>query len=318
MVRGLVAAPPRLAGRSAPGRRWHPTRAERRLRRHLADAAPPLPRTGAASAIVVCGVHGGAGASTLTLLLSELGQRGGDKPALAVDLAGPARGGLALLAAAGGESTAEGVAAAAVARGSCLGRPLGATASGVRVMGAPPDVALALGHAHAALAARLAAAIDEGLDDEALGRLARGAAREARAWEALADEEARGALGTLLDRACGEHALVAVDLGLGDNPPVATGVHARAALQVWVLPGRSSSLEFARRRLAGAPAVAAAEAIAVWQSGPPPSARVLGELGALRGCPVVRLGNHGDARRGWPAMVERCLPGLEELCALAA
>jgi hypothetical protein len=61
------------------------------------------------------------------------------------------------------------------------------------------------------------------------------------------------------------------------------------------------------------------EAIVVWQSGGSSlSARRLSELGDTRGCPVVRLANHGDHEKdGWPARAAHCLSGLLDICELA-
>jgi hypothetical protein len=88
---------------------------------------------------------------------------------------------------------------------------------------------------------------------------------------------------------------------------------------VWVLPGRVHSLEIAERRLPAMPfEPAGREAIAVWQLGKShPSPHRLSALGDLRGCPAVRIANHGGEGDEWPARVLRCLSGLSELCELA-
>ena len=280
--------------------------------RELAWSAP-------ATVISVAGVHGGAGASTLTLLLAELIASTGRAPVLAVDLAGHSRGGLAVLSGVAGQTTAEGAAAAAVIHGAPLAQPFGVGDRGVHVLGAAPDGVIELERTYENLAARLATVVQPRNDEHAAPR-AGDLLAETRAWEALRwdNGEAVEALGMLLDRAAPEHSLVAVDLGMRDSDRVAAVVQSRSALMLWVLPARATSLEIARRRLPLMPVGDCLEAVVVWQTGSSVmSARKLSELGDMRGCPVVRLAHHGDETDDWRLRTARCLTGLIEICGLA-
>ena len=274
-----------------------------------------------ATTISVAGVHGGAGASTLCLLLAHAITSFGEAPALTVDLAGRSRGGLAVLGGAAGQTTAEGTAAVAAVHGGRLREPFGENEVGVRVLGTHPDGVEELDRSHETLAARLAAALDAGADDARLGELARLAVREDQSWQALRwdNEQVGEAVARVLDQAVGHHALVAADLGMLDSEPLARVVATRSHLHVWVVPGRSSSLEIAERRLPLVPFESQGrEAICVWQSEErPPSPTRLSELGDRRGCPVVRLADHGGAPTPWPTKLGRCLSGVSELCELA-
>jgi hypothetical protein len=301
-------------------RRWRLRERRRALPLELAARESQLAWGAPATLVCVAGAHGGAGASTLTLLLCELIASAANAPVLAVDLAGHSRGGLAVLSGVAGQTTAEGAAAAAVIHDAPLERPFGVGERGVHVLGASPDGVLELDRTYENLAARLATIVVARAEHErpvpAFELLA-----EARVWEALRwdNEEVAGAIGALLDRARPQHSLVAVDLGMRDSDRVAKIVQARSTLLLWVLPGRATSLEIARRRLPHVPVGDCLEAIVVWESGRSSlSARRLSELGHARGCPVVRLANHGeDEKDGWPERAARCLSGLIDLCELA-
>ena len=273
-----------------------------------------------ARTISLAGLHGGAGASTLCLLLAEAIAAVGGSPALAVDLAGRSRGGLAVLGGAAGETTAEGTCALAV-RGGQIERPFGVTEHGVRIIGTHPDGVEEIDRNHEAVVARLVEGVTSGVEDHRLAELARLAVRQDQSWQALRwdSEQVAEAVGRVLDQAVAHHALVAVDLGMLDSDRLAKAVEMRTHLHVWVLPGRASSLEIAERRLPRlALEPAGAEAIAVWQTGEAsPSAKRLSALGDLRGCPVVRVGNHGDHDGDLPTRMARCLAGITELCELA-
>jgi hypothetical protein len=274
-----------------------------------------------ATVVSLAGVHGGAGTSTLCLLLAEAIATLGEGPALAVDLAGRSRGGLAVLAGAAGQTTAEGTCAVAAIHGGRLERPFGVNEHGVRIIGAHPDGVEELDRSHETLTARLVEAVRGGADDARLAELARFAVREDRSWQALRwdNEQVAEALARVLDQAAVHHALVAVDLGMLDGEQLAGVVGARSHLHVWVVPARPASLEIAERRLPLLPfEPAGAEAIAVWQAdGTSPSAKRLSALGDLRGCPVVRVANHGDPSDDLPVRMHRCLSGITELCELA-
>jgi hypothetical protein len=274
-----------------------------------------------ATIISLAGVHGGAGTSTLCLLLAEAIATLGEGPALAVDLAGRSRGGLAVLGGAAGQTTAEGTCAVAAIHGGRLERPFGVNEDGVRIIGARPDGVEELDRSHETLVARLVEAAREGADDARLGELARSGVGEGRSWQALRwdNEQVVAAVARVLDQAAVHHALVAVDLGMLDGDLLADMVGARSDLHVWVVPGRAAAVEIAERRLPLIPfEPAGGEAIAVWQAdGSPPSAKRLSALGDLRGCPVVRIANHGDPGDDVAIRMHRCLSGITELCELA-
>lgn len=274
-----------------------------------------------ATIVSLAGVHGGAGTSTLCLLLAEAIATLGEGLALAVDLAGRSRGGLAVLGGAAGQTTAEGTCAVAAIHGGRLERPFGVTEHGVRIIGAHPDGVEELDRSHETLTARLVEAVRSGADDARVAELARFAVREDRSWQALRWDNAQvaDAVARVLDQAAVHHALVAVDLGMLDGEQLAAVIGARSHLHVWVVPARPASLEIAERRLPLLPfEPAGAEAIAVWQAdGTSPSAKRLSALGDRRGCPVVRVANHGDPSEDLPVRMHRCLSGITELCELA-
>jgi hypothetical protein len=274
-----------------------------------------------ATTVTLAGVHGGSGTSTLCLLLAQAIATFGEAPALTVDLAGRSRGGLAVLGAASGQTTAEATAAVAAVHGGRLERPFGVTDTGVRVIGTHPDGVEELDRSHESLVARLVQAVDAGADDARLAELARLAVREDRSWQALRwdNDQVADAVGRVLDQAVPHHALVAIDLGMIDSEPLARAAGARSDLHVWVVPGRPRSLEIAERRLPLVPfEPAGGEAVAVWESdGFAPSSKRLSALGELRGCPVVRMANHAGEDNDWPTKLHRCLSGVSELCELA-
>jgi hypothetical protein len=274
-----------------------------------------------ATTVTLAGVHGGAGTSTMCLLLAQAIATFGEAPALTVDLAGRSRGGLAVLAAAGGQTTAEATAAVAAVHGGRLERPFGVTDAGVRVIGTHPDGVEELDRGHESLVARLVEAVDAGADDARLAELARLAVCEDRGWQALRwdNDQVADAVGRVLDQAVAHHAVIAIDLGMLDSEALARVAGARSHLHVWVVPGRPRSLEIAEGRLPlAAFEPAGGEAVAVWESDRfAPSSKRLSALGDLRGCPVVRVANHGGEGGDWPTKLHRCLSGISELCGLA-
>jgi len=274
-----------------------------------------------ATSVSVAGVHGGAGASTLCMLLAHAIATFGEAPAVTVDLAGHSRGGLSVLGEAAGQTTAEGIAAVAAIHGGKLERPFGTNEAGVRVIGTHPDGIEEFDRSHESLVARMVEAVDSGADDARLGELARLAVREDRSWQALRwdNDQVATAVARLLGQAVAHHALIGIDLGMLDSAPLAQVAGECSDLHVWVVPGRPHSLEIAERRL---PLVsfesAGGEAIVVWGgSGTSVSAKRLSALGDLRGCPVVRMADHGGDLNDWPTRVQRCLSGITELCGLA-
>jgi hypothetical protein len=273
-----------------------------------------------ATVVSLAGVHGGSGVTTLCLLLAEAIATVGRAPAMAIDLAGRTRGGLAVLAGAAGQTTAEATCAVAAIHGGQLEHPFGVNEHGVRIIGANPDGVEELDRSHETFVARLVEAVASGADDARLAQLTRLAVREDRTWQALRwdNEQMVEAMVRVLDQAAQAHALLAVDLGMLDGNLLAEVAVARSHLHVWVVPGRATSLEVAERRLPCVPfEPARGEAIAVWQAGGHSlSAKRLSRLGDLRGCPVVRLAHH-DAGADPAEGVLRCLSGITELCELA-
>lgn len=293
-----------------------------RMRRHEAGSSSTQSRwTRPATMISVAGLHGGAGASTLTLLLAHMIVTRVDAPVLAVDLAGRTRGGLGALAGAWSQTSAEAAAAVAVVHRGKLARPYGVTADGVRVMSAEPATLEDLERSHESLAAELVEHIARGVDDRRLGEVARRASLDDRSYQALRwdSDQIADATGRMLDQATRHHALVAIDLGMVDSERLADSIRSRSHLHVWIVPGRDEAMAIARSRLACHPfRPLAREALAVWQANERrPSAKRLSDLGDVRGCPVVRLAHHRDRDAGWAAMVDRCLSGLTDLCDLA-
>jgi hypothetical protein len=273
------------------------------------------------SIVSIAGVHGGAGTTTLCLLLAQAVSAASDTPALAVDLAGRSRGGLAVLGGAAGRTTTEGISAVAAIHAQAVDQPFGINKQGLRIVGAHPDGVEELDRSHETLVARLVEAVRSGADDVRLAELARLATREDRCWQALRwdNEQVVVAVARLLDQAVAHHALVALDMGMLDSSQMATVAECRSRLHVWVVPSRATSLEIAERRLPLIPfEPAGGEVIAVWAAdGAVPSAKRLSALGDLRGCPVVRVANHGDPCGEPMTKVRRCLSGITELCQLA-
>ena len=309
----------RLALRTLFGR-WRARTTHRALELEARTTSTRLCWDAPATTVSVAGVHGGAGASTLCLLLAHAIARFGGAPALTIDLAGRARGGLAVLGGAGGETTAEATALVTV-EGGTLARPFGINDAGVRIVGTNPDGIDEFDRSCETLVARLVRAIDRGADDAGLAELARLAVRDDASWQAVRwdNEQLAEAVARVLDQAYAEHALVVIDMGMLDSEPLARTVAVRSDLHVWVMPGRAHSLEIAERRLPRMPfEPAGREAIAVWQICEPlPSSARLSALGDLRSCPVVRVADHGGELTEWPSRVLRCLSGVSELCELA-
>lgn len=278
--------------------------------RELDAAATSLGWAAPGRTISVAGLHGGAGASTICLLLAHAIARFGRAPALAVDLAGRSRGGLDLLA---GSS-------AAVVHDGDLGEAVGTGSAGVRILGAERDGVEELDDVCESLAARLARAVSDGHDDAGLGRLCRQAMDEHHAWQALRWKSGPEAFANLLGSTAEDHAVVAVDLGMLDSPALARTVVRRSSLHIWAVPSDPAALRVAERRLPVAGIEPQhREAIAVWArpGAPEPSSKRLSALGDLRGCPVVRVPDHGPGD-DWAGRVLSCLAAVEELCDLAS
>ena len=306
---------------TACARRWLRKKSSPAVDLEATSASTRLSWDAPATTVSVAGVHGGAGATTLCLLLAHAITRFGAAPALAVDLAGRARGGLAVLGQANGQTTAEATALLTAADDGCPSEPFGVNDAGVRIVGTHPDGVDEFDRDCETLVRQLVEAVDRGADDARLGGVVRVALREAECRRAVRwdNDELSECIGALLDQAFLHHALVAIDLGIVDSEPLARAVGVRTDLHVWAVPGRVHSLEIAERRLPlSSFETAGREAIAVWpESDAALSATRLSGLGDLRGCPVVRVGNHGGECLTWDERLLRCLSGVEELCELA-
>jgi hypothetical protein len=302
-------------------RRWLRKGSARSLQLEATSASTRLSWDAPATTVSVAGVHGGAGSTTLCLLLAHAITRFGAAPTLAVDLAGRARGGLAVLGQANGQTTAEATALLTAADDACPSEPFGVNDTGVRIVGTYPDGIDEFDRDCETLVRQLVEAVDRGADDSRLGGIVRVALRDAACRRAVRwdNDELSEGVGSLLDQAFLDHALVVIDLGIIDSEPLARAVGVRTDLHVWAVPGRVHSLETAERRLPlSSFETAGREAIAVWRDGDVAlSARRLSGLGDLRGCPVVRVGNHGGEGLTWDERLLRCLSGVEELCELA-
>jgi hypothetical protein len=299
-------------------RRWLRKESARALALEATSASTRLSWDAPATTVSVAGVHGGGGATTLCLLLAHAITRFGAAPALAVDLAGRARGGLAVLGQANGQATAEATALLTAADDAGSSELFGVNDAGVRIVGTHPDGIDEFDRDCETLVRHLVEAVDRGADDARLGGVVRAALRDATCRRAVRwdNDELSEGVGSLLDQAFLHHALVVIDLGIIDSEPLARAVGVRTDLHVWAVPGRVHSLEIAERRLPlSSFETAGREAIAVWRDGEVPvSTTRLSELGDLRGCPVVRIEDHGGEGLTWDERLLRCLSGVEELC----
>ena len=181
-------------------------------------------------------------------------RRSAARPRSTVDFAGRSRGGLAVLAGAAGQTTAEATCAVAAVHGGRLERPFGVTA--------------ARGAGHRRAPGRRRGARPQPRDARGPpGRGGRERRRRQRAWPSW---RARRSPRTAAGRRCAgtatrprrrspgcstrrplHHALVAVDLGMLDGDQLAAVVGARSHLHVWVAAGPAG---VARDRRATAPA----------------------------------------------------------------
>jgi hypothetical protein len=280
------------------------------------EAAPtPLRRTAPADVVTFAGVQGGAGVSTLTLLVCLATTAHSDRAALAIDLAAATPGGLGARAGAHSQTTAEAT-AYLVVDGHALQRPYARTADGVHVISPVPDTAVRVQSAALRMLSRLADAARAGASpDETAAIVGEGLAEHE--LEQLIGErsrEQRDALHHLIAGSRDPHSLVAIDLGLAD-PETLIAFAPHGHLHVWLVAARDDDLELAQRRLRAMPACADRELIAAWI--PPDetaSGRELRALAQTRGCPLVRMATF-DARADWMQRAATCRRSLEELCA---
>lgn len=273
-----------------------------------------LCRTAPADVVTFSAVQGGGGTSTVTLLVCCAATLHSDRPALAIDLAGPTRGGLGARAGVCSQTTAEAT-AYLVLDGHALVRPYAETPEGVHLISAPPDSAVRADHAARRLLSRLADADARLAASDQLAAIVREELAE-HAFEQLVGEdgrEQRDALHTLIAGSRPPHSLIGVDLGLSD-PDTLREYGPDSDLHVWVIAARADDLELAQRRLAAAPVSSEREVIVAWiPAGHTVSTRDLRLLAQTRACPLVRLPTcaAGDS---WQQRVATCEASIEALC----
>lgn len=294
--------------------------APRRVAHHAAEVmtagfgVSPLARSAPGRVVTFAGVQGGAGVSTMTLLMCGAVTRASDRPALAVDLAPGTRGGLGGHAGAWSQTSAERT-AELVIEGGRLARPYAQTDGGVHVISDEPEAPIVADRAACELLAEVAAAVRRDAADHELAAIARIAAADAAIDEfAGIDSLARrAALRKLVRAAGGPHSLVALDLGLADVE-LLTAQAPFGHLHVWVVCARRDDLEVVRRRLSSHAVVAMRELVLVWQpDGERIGSRGLRGLGEARGCQVARLARF-DHAGSWAERERACRSGLEALC----
>lgn len=312
---------------SATGRRqlivWPRTRTNgSRLSQFSGPDSSALRRSAPGALVTIAGLHGGAGTSTATLLLSTAVTAASDRVVLAVDAAGLTSGGLGLLAGCWSQAPAA-AAAEIIIEGGSLAQPYVRTPAGVHLVGAAPDavtVSDSVGHR---LAARLAQIADGGGDDHQLAAACRdelAALARAREYGDWIGSGAR-ALRTFIRSARVAHSLIAVDLGIADAATLAEHTP-DADLHVWVLAARPAELAGARARLVAQPPVTVPEAVLAWV--PDGQVRGIGQLrdvtrqlralSEARACPVVKLPTVTNG--GWPQRADACAASMDALCRL--
>ena len=266
------------------------------------------------SVVTFAGVQGGAGVSTVTLLVAGAITRASERPAVAIDLAAGTRGGLGGYAGAWSQTSAETTAELVIAGGR-LARPYTQTDGGVHIISDTPQAAIAIDQTARLLLAATAAAVKRSAPDEELAVLARTCVDTASIDEfaGASPVTQRTALHKLVRVARTPHSLVAIDLGLADDAQLAH--HAVVSdLHVWVVAGRRDDLELARRRLLSHDIVADRELVLAWlPDGERVGSRALRSLGDARGCHVARLACF-DRTGSWADREHACRPGLEALC----
>lgn len=312
---------------SATGRRqvvvWPRTRARgSRLSQFSGHDSSALQRTAPGALVTLSGLHGGAGTSTATLLLSTAVTAASDRAVLAVDAAGLTGGGLGMLAGCWSQAPAAAVAEIVVEGGS-LAQPYVCTPAGVHLVGARPDavaVSDSVGHR---VAERLEQIVRGGGDDHQLAAACRdelSALARAREYGDWIGCGAR-ALRTFIRSARVAHSLIAVDLGIADAATLAAHTP-DADLHVWVLAVRPAELAGAQARLVAQPPVTVAEAVLAWV--PDGQVRGIGQLREVtrqlralseaRSCPVVKLPTVAEG--DWPQRADACAASMDALCRL--
>lgn len=309
---------PRGASRSAV--LGSPLRATRRTSELAAGrlSSGALARAAPGAVVTFAAVQGGVGVSTLTLLVCGAVTRASRRPAVALDLAHGTRGGLGALAGAWSQCSAESTAEHVLA-GATLARPYAHSSEGVHIISDEPQARVAAERIARRLLAQTAAVVRGGGDDGELAALARVHAEDAALDELAGPNPARrrDALGKLIDAARGPHSLVGVDLGLADDA-LLEQCTASSDLHVWVVAARRDDIEVARRRLLGHEPVAGRELVLAWlPDGRRVGSRELRDLGAARGCPVVRLARF-DRAATWESREQDCRSALEALCSQLA
>ncbi|MDQ3678218.1 MAG: hypothetical protein M3401_15715 [Actinomycetota bacterium] len=299
-----------------PGLLESPRRAARcatRLATHGIFASA-LVRSAPGGVVTFAGVQGGAGVSTMTLLLCRAVTRASDRCAVAIDVAVGTRGGLGGLAGTWSQTSAESTAELVIAGGT-LARPYTLTEDGVHIISDEPQAPIAADQIARQLLGETAAAVQRHAADHELAAIARSYAQDAALDDLAGVNPAtrRAALEKLVRGARAPHSLVAVDLGLADGELL--GQHAGLSdLHVWVIAARRDDLEVARRRLVTHDIAAERELVVAWlPDGQRVGARGLRSLGEARGCPVARLARF-DRASSWPERERACRSALETLC----
>lgn len=270
--------------------------------------------------VTVAGLHGGAGATTLALSLATAVTAGRGRP-LVMDLAGPASGGLAVLA---GVSTSVTPTTMAALRRIPNGparvqRGLAQTAAGVAVMGALPRADVMLDHYAAGALARIGERARAGTSSEELAELVRSVAEsrlaELTPWGTSAPDQ----IAELVDQARRRFGLVVVDLGMAVEPDVTDALADVTDLHLWVTALGPTRRQRAALQLAAHPLrPAGREAVVVRDddSGALPTRQEFMALLGDRAAPIVQVPHHGPADEGIGPMVGRTLGALASICDL--
>lgn len=296
------SSPPKLLT-AATGPKWR-------------TAPGPLKRPSPGAAVTLSAVQGGAGVSSMTLLLSTAIGAESEKPTLAVDASASTTGGLGALAGVYSEAPAEAT-ALMVYDGTPLARPYATTEDGVHLIGARPELAITAGTLGEAVIARITTALTANAGDSELAAICRDAIGDRQLEQFCGERNGPGAdaLVRFLVSARTPHSLVAVDLGVTDI--AALNRYARRSdLHVWVIAAREHEMESLAARLSVHPAIATNEVIVAWV--PPDQdvrTRTLRELSTTRGCPVVRLPTY-PAASDWGERAAVCRGSLEAVCSL--
>lgn len=267
--------------------------------------------------VTIAGLHGGAGATTLALTLANAATTG-TTPPLVMDLAGPAAGGLAILA--GTASTEPPMTLAALrSQAGAVGRletPIAKTDSGVAIIGTPPRADTMLDHYAAGALSRIGERARNGGTPEQIAELVERVAQTHLAKLLPGGEDTTDQLTALLEQVRQRFGLVVVDLGMAIEPDVsAAALH--ADLHLWVCSTAPASRARAQHLLATHQHhPGCKQLLVVWDDGTDqqPTRKQFVELSGTRGLPIVQMAHHGPTAQGIAAMVLQMLTGLAAIC----